>query len=488
MNALSRNAIICLVVGSAACLGGANGPFAGAVEEVPANTPSHHGWTEGRDHTEAVTLGWVRRYNGPGNGDDQALALALDSQGNVLVTGYSMGDGTDWDYATIKYSPTGQVLWVRRYNGPGSGVDGANAIGVDALGNVYVTGHSLGTASEDDFATIKYSPEGEELWVRRYNGPANGADGATALGLDAQGSVYVTGLCPDPLTGYDFCSVKYSAVSQQLWARQYNGPGRRADDPASLAVDSQGNVIVTGYSTGYVTGVDYATVKYAPDGTLVWARHYNGPAYGGDYPTAVALDAQDNVYVTGYSWGVPGAASSCEWPSDYATIKYSPTGTPRWLDRYDGPYQCADVASAIAVDRQGNVFVTGYSTGGTPPVGTGPDYATIKYSPDGQQVWIRRYNGPSNDADLPSAIATDEAGNSYVTGRSYGGDSSYDILTISYSPSGQWRWGHRYKGPGNGLDRAFAIKVDGQGNVFVSGSSPGIGSGDDFITIQYGQP
>ena len=100
---------------------------------------------------------WVRRYNGPGNGSDQAHGLAVDGQGNVYVTGESDGAGSSRDYATIKYSPSGEELWAARYNGPGNGIDVAEGLFVDSQGNVYVTGYSMGNGSDYDYFTIKYS-------------------------------------------------------------------------------------------------------------------------------------------------------------------------------------------------------------------------------------------------------------------------------------------------------------------------------------------
>ena len=114
---------------------------------------------------------WVARYNGSSNGEDRANAIALDNAGNIYVTGVS-GDSMTWpfmfDYATVKYDPSGVEQWVAQYDGSGNGEDEAYAIAVDNMGNIYVTGYSYGVGtSEEDYATVKYNSSGMEQWVAR---------------------------------------------------------------------------------------------------------------------------------------------------------------------------------------------------------------------------------------------------------------------------------------------------------------------------------
>ncbi len=110
----------------------------------------------------------MRRYNGPADGRELATAIAVDTSGNVYVTGYSTGTG--WDYATVKYLANGDSAWAMRYNGPGNADDSPNGIAVDDSGNVYVTGRSDGDGSGWDYCTIKYvqTPSGvkDETGVR----------------------------------------------------------------------------------------------------------------------------------------------------------------------------------------------------------------------------------------------------------------------------------------------------------------------------------
>jgi len=354
---------------------------------------------------------WVQRYNGSGNNYDFARALVLDGSGNVYVTGTSSDD-----YATIKYNTNGKQLWVQRYEGPAKGYDEACAIAVDGSGNVYVTGYSEGSGTGSDYATIKYNTNGKQLWVKRYNGPGNYWDAACAIAVDGSGNVYVTGQSSGSGTANDYATIKYDTNGMPLWVVRYNGPRNGEDRAHDIAVDGSGNVYVTGDSEGSGTYSDYATIKYGPKGRQLWAKRYNGPGDSRGEACAIAVDGSGNVYVTGDSAG------------DYATIKYNTNGILLWVQRFDGPGGGTDSPSDVAVDGSGNVYVTGGSEG---PYFFA-DYATIKYDTNGIQIWVKRYNGLGNNDDQANAIAVDKSGNVYVSGESVGSGTSYDYLTIKY--------------------------------------------------------
>jgi uncharacterized delta-60 repeat protein len=348
---------------------------------------------------------WVARYDGPvGFGDDSAAAIAVDSSGNVYVTGESMNLNAEMDYATIKYNSAGQEQWVARYTGPGN-FDEATAIAIDSSGNVYVTGSSEDSDFRDDIVTIKYNAAGQQQWVARYNGPGNDEDEAIGIAVDGSGNVFVAGAgvgttYPD----YDYVTIKYSSTGQEEWVARYNGPGEGVDIATSMAIDGSGNTYVTGASTGPNGDYNYATIKYDPSGQEQWVEHYDGPANGDDSPSGIALDSSGNVYVTGSS---TGANSS----SDYATVKYNPAGLRQWIARYYNPEtNNDDFARAIAVDASNNVYVTGTSW----VLGGSHDYITIKYDSAGEEQWLVRYSKvPSPSV---KAIALDSSNNVCVAG------------------------------------------------------------------------
>jgi len=423
-------------------------------------------------YNAAGTQEWVMRYTGPGIYGGRATALALDATGNVYITGSSVGSGTGADYATIKYNATGTQEWVIRYTEPRNSDDEATALAVDATGNVYVTGYSRGSGTSQGYTTIKYNTAGDQEWVTRYDRPRYSDDRATALAVDATGNVYVTGYSESSDTYEDYATIKYNAAGDQVWVMRYNGPGNFDDMATAMAVDAAGNVYVTGSSTGSGTSSDYATIKYNAAGAQKWEARYNGPGNSSDRATALAVDATGNVYVTGYSWG-SGTSS------DYTTLKYNAAGELQWEARYNGLGLRFD--HALAVDAAGNVYVTGSSLGS----GTSDDYTTTKYNASGVEQWVARYNGPGNSIDIALALAVDTTGNVYVTGYSKGSGTSDDYATIKYNATGGQEWVMRYNGPGNSSDRAIALAMDAKGNVYVSGNSWSSGTSDDYATIKY---
>ena len=227
------------------------------------------------------------------------------------MAGVSQGD-----FTTVKYSPVGIEQWEARYAGLGIYYGRASALALDAAGNVYVTGESDSDSSRD-YATVKYSPNGVQQWVARYDGPGNASDVVTALALDAAGNVYVTGISEGSGTSVDYATVKYNTAGIQQWVARYDGPGNSDDGATALALDAAGNVYVTGPSVGVGTSDDYATVKYDTAGVQQWVARYEGPENSSDVAAALALDAAGNVYVTG--------SSQRGGSSVYTTIMYVQT-------------------------------------------------------------------------------------------------------------------------------------------------------------------
>ena len=267
---------------------------------------------------------WVRRYNGPGNSTDNSYRITVSDSGNVYVTGYSRSGSAagSEDIATIKYNSSGLQQWVQRYNNGAN--DAGYSIAVDGSGNVYLAGFAWNGFSGLDFVVIKYNSGGIQRWLNVITGTGTGY--AFCLAVDASGNVYVTGSSMGASNNTDYTTMKFDSTGLSQWSKFYNGPGNGIDEAYSLALDNFGNVYVTGYSAGSGTGNDYATVKYNSSGTEQWVSRYNGPTGdSNDVAYSLALDNSGCLYVTGVSAG-SGTGN------DFATIKYSQTGLPMILN------------------------------------------------------------------------------------------------------------------------------------------------------------
>ncbi len=421
--------------------------------------------------SNSVQSQWIQRYNGTGNTDDIAYSTAVDTSGNVYVTGKSKGIGTGFDYATIKYNSTGVQQWVARYNGLWNNSDIPTSIAVDGSGNVYVTGGSADTLTSIDYATVKYNSSGVQQWVIRYNGPGNGIDWANAISVDGSGNVYVTGSSTGTTTKRDFATIKYNSSGVLQWIQRFNGPVNSDDVANSISLDGSGNVYVAGGGLESNASTDYAVIKYNNSGVQQWVRRYNGQRSSADIISAMTVDGFGNVYVTGRSRVAT---------IDYLTIKYNTNGDLLWSNVYNGTGNYEDMASSVKVDVPGNVYVTGQSYGSV----SNFDYVTLKLNSSGVQQWVQRYNGTGNGSDCATSLAIDATGNAYVTGKSWGG-SNDDYVTLKYNSSGIQQWVQIYNGTGNGDDRAAAVLLNKTGNVYVTGRSKGTGIYFDYATLKY---
>ncbi|UCG70111.1 MAG: SBBP repeat-containing protein [Thermoplasmata archaeon] len=452
--------------------------FAIFVIEVPKETTAQL-WEE-----------WVARYNGPDNLYDYAKAVAVDSSGNVYVTGGSahrlypdpfpkLWEG-DIDYLTIKYDTSGNILWSARYDSPsGDCKDLARAIAVDSYGNVYVTGISAerrphsqgGNHSVNDYATIKYDPEGNELWVARYTPTPFADNGACDIAIDeSSGNVYVTG---------DSGTVAYDSSGNQLWV------GGSIGITNAITIGPSGNIYVVGHLLGYAPGGYFGIVAYSPLGKELWVAGENGLGNLKGVSYDVVVDLYENIYVTGTSQG--GATNT-----DYATVAFNSLGTKLWVARYNGPGNYRDMVKALTVSPSGNVYVTGLSYCNE----TNYDIITVAYDSSGNELWVARYNGPGNGNEVTCDIACDPFGNIFVTGSSEGNGTSYDYVIIAYDLSGSESWVERYNGPGNWEDFTTGITSDYLGNVYITGASSRSGiffdpdgmprwDNFDYATIKY---
>lgn len=387
-------------------------------------------------------------------------ATAVDADGSLFVVGHR-SNGVNRDFLIMKFDPQGTLLWTQTYDTLDSSHDHAYAVAVDSNGDPIVTGSSPVRGTNGDYLTIKYSGlDGSQLWLRRYTGVSTGFDGAVAIAVDAADDVVVTGRSSGTQIGYDYATIKYRGTDgEPLWTSRYNRLTNGNDEANALAIDAMGDVFVTGVS-GSGQFAEYATVKYdGSNGALLWSATYAGPpnVQQGDAAHAIAIDGDGNAVVTGRSFGIY---------DDYATLKYDgATGQALWTARYNGTANYEDVPYALAIDAVDDVYVTGLSRG----TGSSPDAVTIKYAKTtGAMLWEARYIGATGRSERGVALSLGGSGHVAIAADAQDAGGIYRPIVIGYSAStGSQDWVVSPVNFPSGEERIFSVNAANDDGFFV---------------------
>lgn len=322
---------------------------------------------------------WTNIYNGPASGNDVATGVDVDSNNNIIVTGYTY-NGSNIDFITIKYNSNGTALWsgmdgaggiAKIYNG--GGTDIANAVAVDSGNNIVVTGNTA-VGANIDFYTIKYNSSGTELWHATYDNSAvtNSWDGAMAVAIDSSNNIAVTGFSQNNNVTLedDFYTIKYNSGGNMVWQTRYTNNGF-SSDANGVAIDPSSNDVVVVGNTGSADNTDFFTIKYkAADGEVVWGKIHDNGTLTSDIANSVAIDNSGNIFIAGQIKG------NNSW--DYGILKYNYTGAEVWNTSYDSGFT-PDIAKSVAIDSGNNILVTGYVKNSSSSIS---DIHTIKYRSD----------------------------------------------------------------------------------------------------------
>jgi uncharacterized delta-60 repeat protein len=421
---------------------------------------------------------WTNTFNESGDNTDKPTAMVMDTAGNLFIAGSVVEYGLDRNFALQKIDAAGNTAWTRTINGTSVGSsDSAQALVVDAAGNVYVAGYTHNKGTSSDFTVAKFDTNGNQLWVANYDYVTE-TDRALAIALDASNNVYVTGRSDrdtsNLISNDDIVTIKYTTNGVQLWAIRYNGTGNLIDTGRAIKVTAAGNVYVGG-RTSNASNYDYIVLKYNSSGVQQWFNLYNGT--GNDEGFFMELDAAENVYITGNS------DNSTSTNTDIVTRKINSAGVTQWTSRFDGTAVGNDVADAIKIDSLGNVIVAGTTDTDNQNTTVNNDMCLIKYDSAGTQSWVTTFNGSLNGDDQASDIAIDTTNSIYLTGM-VNGTINYDYATVKFSPTGTMSNALLYNGTNNDVDLPQSI-IFKNNFVYVTGNSVGVNSQADFTTVKY---
>ncbi len=461
--------------------GTAYGPCTGQVVPVAENCALPGDENCNGLANENCNATWAKAFGGVL--DEDIFDVATDAQGNIVIAGafsgtadYGGGPFTtvngNSDIVIAKYDSMGNHLWSKQYGG--IGIDRAQGVAIDNLGNILVTGVFQNTVdfgggpvlsnnNSHDIFTLVLSSTGGYLISRTFGGP--GGDDGTAVAFDAQGNGIIVGHITGnvdfgggPLNyggSDDGFVAKFSSLGIHVWSRSFGDAS--AQTIKGVATNSAGDVFIAGsisgsadFGGGTVTslgGSEGMLVKYSSSGNYVWARVIGGAS--NQNVNDVAVDTSGNVVIVGQVTGssdfglgtVTGAGQS-----DLFVAKYNTSNTPQWAKLIGDA--ATQVAWSVDTDAQNNVLLVGNNTGsidfggGAITTAGGTDAYVAKLSSAGNHVWSR----PIGDLleQQARAVTVDNQNYAYVVGRfqgivnfgpaTYTSAGGYDAYIAKYAP------------------------------------------------------
>ncbi len=367
---------------------------------------------------------FTKKFITPNNGNGYGTSISTDLNCYVYVTSASEGIGSGFDYLTVKYDMNGDTVWSRRYNGPANSNDYPVMIKVDASGNVYVTGKSIGISSAYDYATIKYNAMGAEQWTKRFNNSnpsGNGDDIPVGVLIDANNAnIYVGGYSnnyANPTSLNDYVLIKYDAISgNEVWNTPAFYDSFGSDQIATAMSMTNTEIFIVGYDPNNIFTTNEISAQFNTSGV---ATNYTAST---SITADISIDGSNNVYIYG---------------------KYDPT-----------------VASSLKVEKYQNTF-------------SNQSWFSI------YAVTPQPYN-MSNQVSAAKIIATNNGVYGIANVGFYSGSLSYDVFAFKLNTiTGDTIWTKRIINPGN--DWAYSMALDANENIYYTGYVTVAGNKDIII-------
>ncbi len=398
--------------------------------------------------------------------NDESYGIATDKAGNAYVIGTVYSTMTTMfssDVVLTKFDSSGSQQWQRQFGASNTFNEGYG-VALDTDGNVYITGSTNGVVGADpsaggtDCFIAKYDSSGNQLWMHQFG--STGSDFSSGIAVDNTGTAFVTGTTDGTIDGqtnaggYDAFIVKFDSAGTRAAVQTRLLGTAQNDSSEAITMDASGNIIIAGYTGGTLAGTtntglyDLFVAKYDQSVTQLWISQRG--SIDDDQAWDLAVDSSGNVFVAGGTYnGLDGFANpdSTGFTSDLFIVKYSASGAWQWT-RQAGTSD-NDSANGIATDSAGNIYATGGTAGGFDgnTSSGGYDLLIVKYNANGEKQWTRQRGTSSDDEGM--AIAAGSNGNVLVTGYTVGDldkninkdndplVETSDCFVMEFDPTGQ---------------------------------------------------
>ena len=424
---------------------------------------------------------WDRQIDGGLGFDDELADSALSSSGELHLLA-TTGTSVDADLLVVKLDARGNMVWQRRVDGPGASEDLASAIALDSAGDVYVTGRTHDPAGSVDVYTLRLSGiDGTIVWEVATDGNAGSLDEGRDVAIAPDGAVYVTGTSFNENGDRDFLTLKFDAGGQALWRSRNKGPGlgTDADDVADfVALHPAGDVIIGGFSqNAAIPPEDVWVLRLgAIDGAEQWSYRYDGGLE--DTPKALVLDDRGDVYV---------AADTQQTGRKLLSLKLDgATGAELWA--YVDDPGGRDLMRAVAVHPNGDPIFTARSDPDGDESNTNDDvFTTRRQSLDGAVVWSSRFGDSDFGAkEEPEDLVIEPDGTIWVTGARVTAGEGLDVMVLELRElDGTARCVGSFSGPALGSDFGLRLHLGADGSRFLAGELDSASDGRDLVGLHF---
>lgn len=439
--------------------------FVGDIEIPLLVDPYPRNW-----HNKFVLGDWKQPYYANGNPfllglNDFGIIIDFEPNQDIIQL-----HGQASDYQTFE-SFLGTVVWHKQEVLPGIAVP-------DVVAIILTTGLDLNASY---FQYTGYTPPTPSLTQAKQIG-TDGFELGNSITVDKNGYVYVTGGTSGSLGeqnqgNRDIWFAKYDSQGNEIWRKQIGS--NSFDFPFGISVDEQGNVYLAGSTQGDLgnslySNTDAWIAKFDNNGDPLWLKQFGNGDYFAHATYALDVDFNGNISISGVSVKNTPEGSPLPTTADAWVARYDTNGNQQWFRQFGVPNDSTafDESYTIALDNNDNVFTAGFTTGaiGTTPYNGLYDAWLAKNDKNGNQLWAK--NIGTTDYDWAWTVDTDSQGNAYVTGWTLGNlgginAGSFDAWLAKFDKDGNQQWVHQFGTSGD--DEAFAVKVDSNDNIYVTG-------------------
>ncbi len=389
----------------------------------------------------------------PNVSDIQFSKMLIANSNETYVISNKINSNGNSDIALTLYDDAGNVVW-EYVNIMGPQFDDyGTAIASHPSGGIVGVGYLANSASAGYSYAFHLNPSGDLVWQSIIPNEVDHHDIPTSIACDENGEVAVSSIHVGSNSIADIKVSSIDADGNHVWSSLFDYAGFH-DAPSNVSFDADGDIKIAGISSSSALAWDYTVLEYGiADGLLLNSERVEVPGFGLDNVTDVARDATGNIYITGYR--------EDNQTKKIQTVKLDVDLNISWVKTFSNGIE--DVASALTVDEDGNVIITGYSV----KPNDKEDVVTIKYSVDGQELWTKYMKSLDGLEDAKGKSIVSESDGSVTVLSEVEENGEKDLVIVRYDVDGEKEFYSKVDND-QGADVGLDIGVKENGDIVIN--------------------